>query len=145
MNRPILAHVWSLLAALAIIVIVSALWLAWYRTFPRGTGFDDLSGVAVPFGLLFLTAVWLVVRAVAHGRMNWHIVTVSVAALALAYGQVAIYCGPFACFTPGSTRMMGWFLVIGAVVAATVHHFVLNLASPDKVMVAHSNTRRRDH
>lgn len=129
MKRPIHAHVWSLLAALGIIVIVSALWLAWYRSFPRGTGFDDLTGIAVPFGLVFLTAVWLVVRAVAHGRMNWHVVTVIVAALALAYGQVAIYCGPFACFTPGSTRMMGWFLVGGAVVVALVHHFVLNAAS----------------
>ena len=132
MNRPVRAHVWSLLAAFAVIVVVSALWLAWYRSFPRGTGFDDLTGIVVPFGLLFLTAVWLIVRTVAHGRMNWHVVTVIVAALALAYGQVAIYCGPFACFTPGSTRMMGWFLVGGAVVVALVHHFVLNAASGER-------------
>lgn len=129
MNRPLRAHVWSLVAAAVVLVVVSALWLAWYRTFPRGTRFDDLTGVAVPFGLLFLAAVWLIVRAVAHGRMNWHVVTVIVAAAALAYGQVAIYCGPLACFTPGSSRMMGWFLVGGAVAMALVHHFVLNAAS----------------
>jgi hypothetical protein len=49
--------------------------------------------------------------------------------VALAYGQVAIYCGPFACFTPGSARMMGWFLVGGAAAIALVHHVVLNAMS----------------
>jgi hypothetical protein len=124
MNRPVSAHVWSLIAAAVGLVVVSALWLLW-----RGGGLADAGGAEVPFGLLFLTAVWLIVRAVAHGRMSWHVVTVVVAAAALAYGQVAIYCGPLACFTGGDAAMMGWFLVGGAVLIALVHHFVLEAAT----------------
>jgi hypothetical protein len=125
-KRPARAHIFALLAALAAVVAVSALWLAHFRTYPRGTGFDDLTGIIVPFGLLFLVGVWLVVRAIVHGRFQWRVATVIVAALALAYAQVAVYCGPVACFTAGSARLMGWFLVGGAALAALVHHGVLN-------------------
>lgn len=124
MDRPVTAHVWSLVAAAVVLVGVSALWLLW-----RGGSLGDVGAAEVPFGLLFLTAVWLIVRAVAHGRMSWHVVTVIVAAAALAYGQVAIYCGPFACFAGGDAAMMGWFLVGGAVLIALVHHFVLETAT----------------
>jgi hypothetical protein len=125
LNRPFQAHVWSLLAALVVVIAVSAAWLAWYKTFPRGTGFDDLTGIVVPFGLLILVGLWLVIRALAHGRVVWGLATVVGAALALTYVLTAIYCGPLACFTPGPSRLMGWFLVGGAVLAALAHHLVL--------------------
>jgi hypothetical protein len=129
-KRPALAHIFALIATLLAIVAVGALWLAYYRTYPRGTGFDDLTGIFVPFALLFLVGVWLVVRAIAHHRVQWRVLTVIVAALALAYAQVAVYCGPVSCFTSGSNRFMGWFLVGGAALAALVHHFVLNRFTP---------------
>ncbi len=67
--------------------------------------------------------VWVVVRAIAHGRMSWHVVAVFVAAGAGVWRQVAI-CGLLACFSPGAARAIGWFLVIGSIAAALAHHFV---------------------
>jgi hypothetical protein len=124
-SRPARAHVAAIAASAVVVVAVSALWLMHFRTYPGGSGFDDLSSVYVPFALLGLSALWLVVRALLEGRFRWRVVTVFIVSLAFALAPVLIYCGPVACFIPGPQKYMGWFLVIGVAVAALAHHIVL--------------------
>ncbi|CAN5313419.1 hypothetical protein BH10PSE9_BH10PSE9_18430 [soil metagenome] len=123
--HPVRAHLAAVAASIVVVIVVSALWLIHFKTYPRGTGFDDLSGVVVPFALLGLTALWLVVRALLEGRLRWRVVTVFIVALAFALAPVLLYCGPVACFMPGPQKYMGWFLVLGVAVAALAHHVVL--------------------
>jgi hypothetical protein len=122
---------------LVVFVVVSGLWLTHYKSYPRGTGFDDLTGVFVPFALLVLTGLWLVVRALLHGRVHWRTVTVVVVALAFALAPVIVYCGPVSCFAPGPNRLMGWFVVGGVALAALVHHLVLERLTPEAGSVTH--------
>ena len=129
MNRSGTAHPLALGAAFLVIAVATLCWLAWFKSYPRGTGFDDLSGVAVPFALIGLTALWLIVRALLHGRVQWRTITVVVVAFAFALAPVIIYCGPVACFAPGPSKFMGWFIVIGVAVAALAHHWALEAAS----------------
>ncbi len=136
-HRPVRAHVWAFLASLLAAVVVSALWLAHYKTYPRGTGFDDLTGIFVPFVILVLVGLWLVLRAVLHGRVRWKVVTVAITSLAFALAPVIVYCGPVSCFAPGPNRLMGWFVVAGVALAALVHHVVLDRFSMEEAHVAH--------
>ncbi len=136
-KRPLHAHVLAGLAALALVVAVGALWLLHYRSYPRGTGFDDLTGVFVPFVLLILTGLWLIIRALLEHRLRWRSLTVFITALAFALAPVVLYCGPVACFAPGPNRFMGWFVVIGVALGALVHHLVLKRLTPE----AHDATR----
>ena len=131
MKRPIGAHLLALLAALVVVVAVSAVWLMHFKSYPRGTGFDGLTGIFVPFVLLVLSGLWLLVRTLLHRRVRWRTVTVAITALAFALAPVILNCGPTACFTPGPEKMMGWFVVIGVVLAALVHHVLLARLTPE--------------
>ncbi|MEX0852534.1 MAG: hypothetical protein WD036_04520 [Bauldia sp.] len=127
MKRTVGSHVVALIAALAVIVAVSAAWIVNLRMGPRLDGFTAGPMVIfVPFGILILTAVWLIVRGVLHGRVRWTAIKVGLASLGLATIGVAVGCGPIACFAPGPDRLMGWFLVGGVALTALVHHVVLN-------------------
>jgi len=131
MNRTVLAHILATGAALAVAIVVGAAWLIHFKSYPRGTGFDDLTGVFVPFVLLLLIGIWFFVRALLEHRVRWRTLTVFITALAFALAPVFIYCGPVACFAPGPTRFMGWFVVAGVVVAALVHHVILTRFRPE--------------
>jgi hypothetical protein len=50
--------------------------------------------------------------------------------LLLAALFVIGYCGPVACFAPGPSRLMGWFVLGGVAIAALLHHLVLNRFTP---------------
>ncbi len=126
MLRPVLAHISALAAALGVIVVVSALWIVNLRMGPKLDAFA--AGpilVFLPAMLLGLTAIWVILRAIfarGHGLAAW-----------MAFGGGAVlglivvvgYCGPTACFVPGSERLMGWFAVGGTGLAALAHHLVL--------------------
>lgn len=127
MNDAVRSHVYAIIAALAVIAIVCLAWFTWHGSYPADAA--DLGSFSLPWALLAVMLVWVVIRAIAHGRMSWHVVAVFVAAGALAYGQVAIYCGLLACFSPGAARAIGWFLVIGSIAAALAHHFTLQATS----------------
>ena len=132
MRRAARAHIVALVAALATIVVVSALWIANLRMGPAVGGW--LAGpmvVFVPFGVVVVTAFWLIVRGLLHGRVRWRALTVLAAAGGLALVVVAGYCGPLACFMPGPNRLMGWFLVVGVALTALVHHLVLDRFPPE--------------
>jgi hypothetical protein len=130
-QRPARAHIFALMAAFLAIVAASALWIVNLRSGPRLDGFTGGAMVIfVPFFLLIVFGVWLAIRGALHGRMAWKTVTVLIGSLILASLFVIGYCGPVACFTPGSNRLMGWFVLGGAVLAALVHHLVLNRFTP---------------
>lgn len=129
-KRPMRARLWALIAALAALVAVSALWIVHLRLGPRLDGFTGGPMVVfVPFFLLVATGLWLAVRAVLHGRVHWRALTVLAAAVALTLVLIVLYCGPAACFVPGPNRLLGWFVVGGAGLAALVHHLVLEATS----------------
>jgi hypothetical protein len=131
MKRPLRAHILALIAALATIVAVSALWIVNLWLGPPLDGW--VAGpmvIFVPAFLLILLAVWLVVRAVLQSWIHWRSSTVALATLIPSVGIVVLNCGPTACFAPGNERLLGWFVVGGVVFAALVHHLVLALATP---------------
>ena len=131
MKRPARAHIFALIAAFVAIVAVSALWIVNLRSGPPFDGWTAGPMVIfVPFFLLIVTVIWLLIRGVLHGRVQWGAVGVVLAALALSAVMIVAYCGPVACFVPGNNRLLGWFIVGGAVLAAAVHHFVLNRFTP---------------
>lgn len=127
MRRSARAHIVALIAALGTIVAVSALWIVNLRMGPRLDGFTAGPMVVfVPFGIVLLTAFWLIARGLLHGRVRWRAATALAAAGALALVIVAGYCGPVACFMAGPNRLMGWFLVGGVALAALAHQLVLD-------------------
>jgi hypothetical protein len=131
-KRPARAHVFALIATFVAIVAVSALWIVNLRSGPPLDGW--VAGpmvIFVPAFILILAAVWLLVRAVLHGRVRWRKRTVVLATLIPALIIVVVNCGPVSCFTPGNNnRLLGWFVVGGVVIAALVHHLVLNRLTP---------------
>jgi hypothetical protein len=132
-KRPLHAHVLALLAAFAVVVATTALWIVALRLGPPLDGF--VAGpmiVFVPLFLLVTTGLWIAVRAVLHGRVRWHAITVAVAAAALSFAIAVVYCGPSACFTGGTHGLMGWFVAIGTTLAALAHHYVLELTTGDR-------------
>jgi hypothetical protein len=130
-KRSARAHIFALLGAFLAIVAVSALWIVNLRLGPPLDGWTAGPMVVfVPAFILILTAVWLLVRAALHGRVHWRKRTVILATLIPALIVVVLQCGPVACFTPGNDRLLGWFVVLGVVIAALVHHLVLNRFTP---------------
>jgi hypothetical protein len=130
-QRPARAHIFALMAAFLAIIAASALWIVNLRSGPLLDGFTGGAMVIfVPLLLLIVFGVWLAVRGALHGRMAWRTATVLIGSLILASLFVIGYCGPVACFTPGSNRLMGWFVLGGAMLAALVHHLVLNRFTP---------------
>lgn len=131
MKRPVWAHILALLAAFLAIVAVSALWILNLRIGPPLGGW--VAGpmiIYIPAVLLIMTGLWLIVRAIVHGRMHWRALTVGLFAFVLSFVTVVVTCGPIACFMPGPDRLLGWFVVGGVTVIALVHHLVLNKATP---------------
>ena len=126
--RPARAHIAAALTALVVAVAASAAWLVWYKTFPRGTGFDDLSGLFGALTIFGLSVLWLVLRAIVPVART-ALMAVVVAAVLTAI-VVVMMCGPVACFVPGPERLLGWFVVVGVAVAALLHHLVLVALSP---------------
>jgi hypothetical protein len=130
-HRPARAHIFALVAAFLAIIAVSALWIVNLRSGPPLDGFTAGPMVIfVPFFLLIIFAVWLAIRGALQGRIAWRSATVPFGALLLAVVFVIGYCGPVACFTPGSNRLMGWFVLGGVAFAALLHHLVLNRFTP---------------
>ena len=131
MKRPLSAHIFALIGALAAVVATSALWIVNLRLGPPLDGW--VAGpmvIFVPAFVLILLAVWLLVRAALHGRIRWRISTVALATLIPSVAVVILNCGPTACFAPGNDRLLGWFVVGGVVAAALIHHLVLVLTTP---------------
>jgi len=121
--RPWLAYLIAVGAALMAIIIVSAVWIGFLRTGPKLDAW--VAGpiiVAVPVALAALTAMWLLLRAALARFVTWTLARVALASLVLAYVATAITCGPIACFQTLPSFRVGWFLVVGAVIAAAVHH-----------------------
>jgi hypothetical protein len=131
MKRPARAHVFSLLAALATIVAVSALWIVNLRLGPPLEAWTGgATVILIPIGLVILTAGWLVVRGLLHGRVHWRAVTVLAVTILVPLAVVVVTCGPVACFEPGRPNYAaGWFVVGGVALTALVHHIVLNATS----------------
>jgi hypothetical protein len=130
-KRPARAHILALIAALAAIIATSALWVVNLRLGPPLDGW--VAGpmvVFVPAIVLILSAIWLLVRAVLHGRVRWRSSSVLAATLGLSLVVVLFTCGPIACFTPGNNRLLGWFVAGGVAIAGLVHHLVLNRLTP---------------
>ena len=127
-KRPLRAHILALIAAFAVTVAATGLWILALRAGPPIDGF--VAGpmvVAVPFLLVFGIFLWACLRAGIWIR--WTALSVLAAAFAFALVAVALICGSTACFTPGSNRMLGWFVVGGIAAAALVHHLVLETMS----------------
>ena len=130
-KRPARAHIYALIAAFLAIVAASALWIFNLNQGPPLDGWTAGPMVIfVPFFVLIIFAVWLLIRGSVHGRIGWRAMTVLAATLVLSAILVVGYCGPVACFTPGTNRLMGWFVVGGVAIAALVHHLVLNRFTP---------------
>jgi hypothetical protein len=130
-QRPARAHIFAVMAAFLAIIAASALWIVNLRSGPPLDGFTGGAMVIfVPLLLLIVLGIWLAIRGALHGRMAWRTVTVLIGSLVLASLFVIGYCGPVACFTPGPNRLMGWFVLGGAALAALVHHLVLNRFTP---------------
>jgi hypothetical protein len=131
------AHLLALLAALAAVVVVTALWIVNLRMGPPLEGFTGGPMlISMPMFLLLVVGAWLVVRALLQGTIRWHVVLVVVVAAAFALAPVILYCGPVACFAPGPNRLLGWFVVVGAGIVALVHHLVFEALSGDNRNVA---------
>jgi hypothetical protein len=133
MRRSAGAHVLALLAALVVVIAVSAAWIVHLRLGPRLDGL--IVGpmiIVVPLGILLLIGMWGTIRWAARGRIHWTAWTVFGATLAMSAIVTAGYCGPIACFAPGNNRLVGWFLVAGATLAALAHHLVLNVLSGER-------------
>lgn len=132
MQRSLGAHLFALIAAFAVVVAVSALWIANLRLGPPLDGW--VAGPMVIFVPAFVggfLVVWLITRTALQRRIPWRGSTVALSTLLPSTALVVLNCGPTACFVPGnSNRLLGWFVVGGVVVAALVHHFVLVLATP---------------
>jgi hypothetical protein len=130
-KRPARAHIFAVMAAFLAIIAASALWIVNLRSGPRLDGFTGGAMVIfVPLLLLIVLGIWLAIRGALHGRVAWRTLTVLIGSLVLASLFVIGYCGPVACFVPGSNRLMGWFVLGGAALAALVHHLVLNRFTP---------------
>jgi len=130
-RRPARAHVFALIAAFVAIVAVSAMWIVNLKLGPRLDGWTGGPMVIfVPLVLIILTAIWLVIRGVLHGRVLWRVSTVALATFIPTLIIVIVNCGPIACFTPGNERLMGWFVAGGMVGVSLIHHLVLNSFTP---------------
>lgn len=131
MRHPARAHIFALLGAFLAVVAVSALWIVNLRLGPR---LEGLSGgpmvIFVPFVLLIFVAFWLIIRGLLGGRVKWRVSTVLLATLVMSGIVVVFTCGPISCFTPGTDRLLGWFVVGGVAITALIHHFILNSFSP---------------
>lgn len=132
MKRPARAHILALVAAFAAVVVVSALWIVNLRMGPPLEAWTGgATVIIVPMALVALTAGWLIVRGVLHGRVHWHAVTVLAVSAVGTLAVVVVACGPLACFLPSrSNYFMGWFVVLGVALTALVHHIVLNGLTP---------------
>jgi hypothetical protein len=131
------AHLLALLAALATVVVMTALWIVNLRMGPPLEGFTGGPMlISMPLFLLLVVGVWLVVRAMLGGRFRWHALLVVIVAAAFALAPVILYCGPVACFAPGPNRLLGWFVVVGAALTALVHHLVYEATSGEGRNVA---------
>ncbi len=121
--RPWLAYLIAIGAALLAIIIVSAVWIGFLRTGPQLDAW--IAGpmiLAVPAALVVLNAMWLLLRAALARFVAWTLPRVALASIVLAYVATGITCGPVACFQALPSFRAGWFLVIGAAIAAIVHH-----------------------
>jgi hypothetical protein len=121
--KPWLANLAAIGAALLAIVVISAVWIVFLRNGPKLDAW--VAGpmiVAVPLALLVLTAMWLLARVALARWVEWNSVRVLAGSLMLAYLVTAITCGPIACFQALPSFWVGWFLVLGAAIAACVHH-----------------------
>jgi hypothetical protein len=131
MKPPARAHVVSLLATLATMVAVSALWIV---NLSLGPPLEAWTGgatvIMIPIGLLVLTAGWFAIRGVLHGRVHWRAISVLAVTIIVSLAIVVVTCGPIACFAPGRPNYAaGWFVVGGLALTALVHHVVLNAMS----------------
>ena len=117
----------ALLATFLVIVAVSAAWIVNLRMGPPLEGLAAGATVLfVPMVIVVLTAGWLIVRGVLHGRVRWRAVTVLAVAVAVSFALIAVNCGPVACFRAGPPNYLaGWFTLVGVPLAALVHHVVL--------------------
>jgi len=124
-QRPVLAHISALAAALVVIVLVSALWIVNLRMGPRLDAFAAGPIVVfLPTVLLFITVVWVVLRAIFGRGRKLAAWTAVVGGAVLGLIVVVGSCGPTACLA-GNERFMGWFAIGGAGLAALAHHLVL--------------------
>jgi hypothetical protein len=115
----------GILAAFAAAAAVSVGWFVHLRLSPQFAGFSVRPSVlGVPAALVALTALWLVARGLAEGTARWNFAVVALGSAAFAYAVVAMMCGPTACFLPGASRLVGWFIVGGLALAALAHHVV---------------------
>jgi hypothetical protein len=125
--KPGFAYFIAAAAAIAEIVLVTALWIIHLRTGPPLDAW--VAGpmvVILPAALLFLMGAWLILRGLFSRRIAWTGVRVMTASALFAYVVTAIFCGPLACFQSGPNRAMGWFVVLGVVLAAVTHHLLLS-------------------
>lgn len=126
------AHILALLAAGAVIAVASAAWIVSLQMGPPLDGF--VAGPMIIFVPMFLvvgTGLWLAVRAILHGRVRWRGWLVALVSAVVGFGLTLVYCGPSACFSGmgGTHGMMGWFVLIGTMLSALVHHVILELTS----------------
>ncbi|SDB13543.1 hypothetical protein SAMN02982931_01019 [Bauldia litoralis] len=125
-QRPILANITALAAALVVIIAVSALWIVNLRMGPPLEAFTGGAMVIyLPAMLLILTVLWVVLRALFVGGRALAVWMPFVGGAVLALIVVVANCGPTRCFVPGNERLLGWFAVGGAGLAALTHHLVL--------------------
>ena len=125
--KPGPAHALAILAAFAVIVAVTALWIVHLRLGPRLDGWTGgITLVFVPVLLLILMAFWLIARPILGHWIDWRLGLVAAATIVPVYVLVAITCGPIACFRQGPNRAMGWFIVGGVALAALTHHLLLS-------------------
>jgi hypothetical protein len=127
------AHAFALLAAFVCIVVISALWIVNLKMGPPLEAWTGGATVIfVPLVLIILTAGWLVIRGVLHGRVHWRALTVLAVTAIASLVIVVVTCGPTQCFLPSrSNYFMGWFVVIGVALTALVHHLVLDAFPPE--------------
>ena len=116
----------GLLAAVAVIVAVSAAWIVHLRLGPRLEGW--VAGpmvIFVPMMALVIYGVWMLVRAVAGRWIRWAAGTVALGSAATVLVVLGVYCGPTACFVADSpNRQLGWFVLAAVVGAAIAYQLV---------------------
>ncbi len=118
------AHFLGLIAAFAVFIAVSLLWIVTLRLGPKMGLEGGAMVLYVPAYLFILALVWFAVRYVA--RVRWRLTNVLAVTIVVPLVMVMADCGPIACFLPGPQRMSGWFVVVGLPLVALAHHFVLD-------------------
>lgn len=123
-----LANYASIGAAGTVVFLVTA---AFLLLLPRGGGVEiGAWPLMMPFGLAAIVALWIVLRVVLLKSVAWTALVVALASLAFAYVLTAALCGPVACFQASPRYYMGWYIVVGAVLAALVHHATYSSTKP---------------